>query len=98
MAVKGDIDIASVEQLDKAIREVLDDKTSNLVIDLNETSFMDSTGLKSLISADQEFETRGRSLAIAIEGGPIWRLFDLSGVDSRLRLVSRAEEVVSSQS
>ena len=95
MSVDGEIDLATVDELNVAIQDVLASDGSNLLVDLTDTSFMDSTGLKSLVMAERMFTEAGRSFALAVKPGPIWRLIELSGVDSMLTIVSGAEELES---
>lgn len=93
LAVAGEIDLATVSGLEQAIKDVLDQGTSNLVIDLSETNFMDSTGLRVLIMADREFKEGDRSLAILVKPGPISRLLDVSGMHELLRVIADTAEL-----
>lgn len=95
MTVQGEIDLATADDLAGAIDAVFSDDSASLVVDLNGSSFMDSTGLKTLVMAQRRFASEGRELAIAVEGGPISRLIDLSGVDSSIRVVPQATDVLS---
>ena len=93
IAVEGEVDLATVEDLQKAIDQVLADSGDHLVVDLTSSSFMDSTGLKALVMSHRRFDDAGRSFAIAVDAGPISRLIDLSGVDKTIRTVSSVEEL-----
>jgi anti-anti-sigma factor len=95
LAVEGEIDLATVDELQKAINGIADNGGQHLVIDLTGSSFMDSTGLKALVMASRRFDEEGRSFAIAVSGGPVSRLIDLSGVNTSIRIVDRAEDAVS---
>lgn len=87
ITVEGEVDLATVEELQSAIDGVLEDSADQVVVDLTQSSFMDSTGLKALVVANRKFDEAGRSFAIAIDGGPVSRLIDLSGVDKTIRTV-----------
>lgn len=93
IAVEGEIDLATVEELQTAIDAVFTDKADHLVVDLNGATFMDSTGLKALVMANRRFGEAGRSFAIAVSGGPVSRLIDLSGVDSAIRTVATVDDL-----
>lgn len=93
IAVEGEVDLATVEDLQEAIDAVLADRAEDLVVDLTSSSFMDSTGLKALVMSHRKFDEVGRSFAIAVDGGPISRLIDLSGVDKTIRTVKSVEEL-----
>lgn len=91
--VEGEVDLATVDELQVAIDEVFNESTEHLVVDLNGSSFMDSTGLKALVMSNRRFDEVGRSFAIAVSGGPISRLIDLSGVNSTIRTVDSVDQL-----
>jgi anti-anti-sigma factor len=93
IAVEGEIDLATVEDLETAIEKAFSANSQSLVIDLRDSSFMDSTGLKALVMANRKFGENGRSFAIAVSGGPVSRLIDLSGVESSIRIVADTDEL-----
>lgn len=94
IAVDGEVDLATADELTSAIDEVFSAGSDNLVVDLSDTSFMDSTGLKTLVMADRRFGEKQRAFAIVVDGGPVSRLIDLSGIDSSIRVVSDANDVL----
>jgi anti-sigma B factor antagonist len=96
LAVEGEIDLATVPELEKAIDEVFNDTSQPLAVDLRKTSFMDSTGLKALVMASRRFDEEDRQFAIAVSGGPVSRLIDLSGVDGSIRVVDTFDDLESS--
>jgi anti-sigma B factor antagonist len=94
LAVAGEIDLATVPELERAIKAILDDgSSSNLMLDLSDTSFMDSTGLRVLIMTSREFNDGGRDLAILVKPGPISRLLDVSGMHELLRVIGDPAEL-----
>lgn len=93
--VEGELDLATVEDLEKAIEAVFSSNSDPLVVDLRGSSFMDSTGLKALVMAHRRFDEHGRLFAVAVSGGPVSRLIDLTGVDSSVRIVASTEELES---
>lgn len=93
ITVEGEVDLATVDELQSAIDAVLENGGHHLVVDLTASSFMDSTGLKALVMSHRTFDEVGRSFAIAIDSGPVSRLIDLSGVDKTIRTVRSVEEL-----
>lgn len=93
IAVAGEIDLASVSELESAIDEAFASDSQPLVIDLTESSFMDSTGLRALVMANRKFDEGGRLFAIAVSGGPVSRLIGLSGVESSIRIVDNTDDL-----
>lgn len=93
LAVSGEIDLATAPELETAIDAVFTSNSHPLVVDLTGSSFMDSTGLKTLVMTNRRFEEDGRPFAIAISGGPVSRLIDLSGVETSIRIVDSLDEL-----
>lgn len=93
IGVEGEIDLATVDELKAAIDFAFDDSADRLVVDLTGSSFMDSTGLKTLVMSNRRFEDAGRSFAVAVTAGPVARLIDLSGVNAAIRTVESVEDL-----
>jgi anti-anti-sigma factor len=93
LQIEGEVDLATIGDVERAVKDVFDAGESNLAIDLCATSFMDSTGLRSLVMADRQFREAGREFAVIVKPGPITRLIDLSGLDNSLTIVGTFEEL-----
>ncbi len=93
ISVTGEIDLATVPDLENAIEAVFSTNSQPLVVDLRDSSFMDSTGLKALVMANRRFDESGRGFAVAVSGGPISRLIDLSGIESSMKVVASTEDL-----
>lgn len=93
IAVQGEVDLATVDDLRVAIDQAVEGGSSSVAVDLTDATFMDSTGLKALVMAHRQFDQDGRSFAIVVSGGPVSRLIDLSGVNTTIRTVSTLDEL-----
>lgn len=98
LSVKGEIDLATVEKLEDAVGYAYSEDGAHLLIDLSEIAFIDSTGLRSLLTNDRRFRDSGRSLALVVRDGPVSRLLEISGVQDSLEIVSHPGEVLDSDS
>lgn len=96
LAVSGEIDLATVDQLEKDLKACHEEDAGNLAVDLTGADFMDSTGLRCLVMTDRSYRDSGRQFALIVSNGPISRLIELSGVESTIEIVSSREELVSS--
>lgn len=84
-APTGELDVATAPQLIAALRS--HDDYAELVIDLRGLSFMDSSGLRLLVSEHDRAEQGGYALRI-VRGGPeVGRLLRLTRMDERLPFV-----------
>lgn len=86
LTATGEIDLASVGLLEAEINASLDSGVDLLVIDLMGVTFLDSTGLRSLLATHTKLEETGGRLALVVTGGPVMRLFDVSGIESALNI------------
>jgi anti-sigma B factor antagonist len=91
LSATGEIDLATVGKLESAIEAVLHEGTKRLVIDLNDVSFLDSTGLRTLLAAHAKLEELGGSLAVVVAGGPVQRLLDITGIGSTMNVYPSVE-------
>jgi anti-sigma B factor antagonist len=62
VAVAGEIDLSTADQLDAAIREAEETETERIVVDLSALSFIDSTGLSVLLEAIKRTRRDGNRL------------------------------------
>jgi len=87
----GEIDLATID----AVREQLDAAraTTNLVhLDLRGVTFIDSAGVRLVVEGARDLARQGGELVV-IRGGPeVTRLFELVGLDGRVRMLDAPPE------
>ena len=81
----GELDLATVPQLERTVQELRSRGARAVVLDLRELGFMDSTGVRLLLQLDAESRADGFSFAIVDRDGPVRRVLTLTGVANRLR-------------
>jgi anti-anti-sigma factor len=62
VTLRGEHDLATTEQLREALRPLLGD----VLVDLSECTFVDSTTIGSLIAAAQDLDREGHELALVV--------------------------------
>jgi anti-anti-sigma factor len=77
VVVKGEIDIATAPTLEKALAKF---SKKEVFLDLRKTEFMDSAGLKVLITQRSRIEESGGVMRLVVGEGPVMRLLELAGV------------------
>jgi anti-anti-sigma factor len=91
LALRGDLDIAAEEPLSEAVNAVFERAPRELTVDLRSLSFMDSTGLRSLLQLRKrcrEFDCRLK----LVRGRPtVDRIFALSHTDALFEIVDAPE-------
>lgn len=93
LALSGELDISSAPQVEEALGRLESDHPSLLLIDLRNLEFMDSTGLRTVISADARAREDGRRLAVVRGPEPVDRIFTVTRLDERLELVDEPASV-----
>ncbi len=86
VAPQGEIDLATVDQVREAV-ERDSQSGDDLVIDLREVEFMDTSGLRYLLELNDRSSRDGFSLRIVRGPRAVHRVFEVSGLESRLTFV-----------
>jgi anti-anti-sigma factor len=93
MTLSGEFDMAAVQQFQREIEMVEAGSPPAIVVDMSQLEFMDSSGLRALVTADERARRAGRRLAI-VPGPPhVRRVFEITQLDARLDLVEDASAV-----
>jgi anti-sigma B factor antagonist len=80
----GELDLATAPQLDRQLARIEATKVTRVLIDLSGVTFMDSTGLRSIIRAHHFAESNNHRLVLRRGARQVQRLFELTGIDERL--------------
>ena len=86
LALEGDLDPASAPSFRARVDEILDGGVTALTVDLSGVEFIDSSGLRELMRADQRLSGEGESLVIRNPSSGVATLFELTGLDRRLKI------------
>jgi anti-sigma B factor antagonist len=93
MALVGELDIASAPRFEEGLAEVERDTPGVLVVDLRRVDFIDSTGLRAVITADERARAAGRRFVIIRGPAAVERVFSVTQLDQRLEIVDDPETV-----
>jgi anti-sigma B factor antagonist len=89
----GEFDLAGIERFREALAKVEQGDPNVIVIDLDGLEFMDSSGLRALIVADDRARDAQRRLAIVPGPAQIRRVFEITQIEQRLDLVEDGSQV-----
>jgi anti-anti-sigma factor len=89
--MSGELDISTATRLEDDLHRVEAEQPRLIVLDLAQLSFMDSTGLRLLITADARAREQGRRLAIVQGSEMVQRVLRLTRLDERLDIVATAD-------
>ncbi len=93
VALTGELDVAGASLIEHEMaRIVADHGATALVLDLSDLEFMDSTGLRMMVLADDRARAEDRTFTI-VRGQPdVQRVFEITRMEERLRFVDSAAE------
>jgi anti-sigma B factor antagonist len=89
----GELDIATTQELENELTAIEADSPGVLVLDMRRVEFVDSTGLRALIAADERARSEGRRLAIVQGPNAVERLLSVTQLDQRLDVVDDPDSV-----
>ena len=95
MAVAGEVDIATVTRLRESLFELVASDRA-LVVDLDQVTFIDSSGLAALVGAARRAAAHGASLQVVCARPRIRQLFRLTGLDGQLPLARTLDDALES--
>ena len=87
VALEGEIDLATVPDAERLIADAEAGQPGRLVIDLSAVTFMDSSGLRVLLTAHRRAEEAGRGFALVRGSDTVNRLLDVTGLTERLEVL-----------
>jgi anti-anti-sigma factor len=94
ITVSGELDLASGAALEEELLRVVESDAEQVVVDLRNLEFMDSTGLSILVKAHQRTQEAGQQFGL-VRGTPqVQRLLSLTGVAERVTFADTPEELL----
>jgi anti-sigma B factor antagonist len=93
VTLSGDLDLSTAKRAEEAIENAERAGRDMVVIDLRGLSFMDSTGLRVIVSADKRAKRSGKRAVIVQGPAAVRRVFEITRLDERLDIVDTPEEI-----
>lgn len=86
---RGELDLATAPELEQKVLAAVHDGDLTVVVDLRELTFMDSTGVRTIVAAHQAAEQGGTTLRVVRppRESAVSRVIEISGIDDALGLV-----------
>ena len=94
VAVAGEIDLFTAPEFKQRVSAPIDSGRSNVVVDLSETTFIDSSSLGVLIGAHRRLKLRGGSLVVVCDNDAIVKTFRITGLDGVFTLVRSLDDAL----
>jgi anti-anti-sigma factor len=86
ISLSGELDISSAARVEDELSSLQAQSPKMLVLDLRELEFMDSTGLRLIVRADEAARAGGTRFVIVRGPEAVQRVFQIVGLDTRLEM------------
>ena len=86
VALRGELDLATLPVAERAV-EGVDKAAKTLVLDLRKLTFIDSSGLRLILTTAEEWQDGGRRLFVIQGPAQVERVLELTGAGARLNVI-----------
>jgi len=93
LSLAGELDLSQVPVAEQTFRSIERRKPETLVIDLSGLTFIDSSGLRLVLEADQRARLDGRRLVLIQGPETVHRVFLIALLDKRLEFIRDLSEL-----
>jgi anti-sigma B factor antagonist len=93
VALVGELDLSTVAKVQEELSRVEAASPATLVVDLSKLTFLDSTGLRCIVTADERARTDGRRIVIVRGPDAVQRVFAITRLEERLEMVDDAGSI-----
>jgi anti-sigma B factor antagonist len=94
VAVSGEVDLFTAPEFKQHVAAPIEDGVRTVVVDLSETTFIDSSSLGVLIAAHRRLERRGGALTVVCTHDAIVKTFRITGLDGVFRIVESLDDAL----
>lgn len=81
IALIGELDLANAPDVEKQLTRAEATAAASIVLDLSGLTFIDSTGIRMIVSADARSRVNSHRLTLRRGSPPVQRVFEISGID-----------------
>ena len=92
--VTGEIDVYTAPVLREELASLIDSERTDLIVDLSQVGFMDSTGLGVLVGALKKVRTLGGDLRLVINQEKILKVFRITALTQVFTIHSSIDEAL----
>jgi anti-anti-sigma factor len=80
LVLTGEVDMVAAPEVEEAVRRLCVEGTTRIVLDLREITFIDSTGLRAMLTADGLCRQHRCELSLIPGSEQVQGLFEMTGV------------------
>jgi anti-sigma B factor antagonist len=93
LALRGELDLSTVPRLEAELGRAERGAPPLVVLDLSKLSFLDSTGLRCVVTAAERAREQERRLVVVRGPEPVHRVFEITRLEERLEMIDDASSL-----
>jgi anti-sigma B factor antagonist len=94
VAIEGDLDIATSPRVRELLSDAAADVERPLVVDLSNCTFIDSTGLATLLHGAKPAQNGEAHVALVSPGGEVRKLLELTAIDRTIPVFDALDDAI----
>jgi len=94
VAIRGDLDLTTAPELRDVLARAIESGRTKLVVDLTETTYLDSSGLTALVTTHKRLRAHEGAMAVVATDPSIQRTFEITGLHLLFPLVGDRDEAL----
>ena len=93
VVLTGELDLSTTAQVEQELARVEGAGPATVALDLSRLTFLDSSGLRVIVSADKRARRENRRFAVVRGPDTVQRVFSITRLDEQLELVDDIAEL-----
>ena len=93
VVLTGELDLSTIDRLEQELARVEGGGPMTVALDLSRLTFLDSSGLRVIVSADQRARRENRRFVVVRGPDTVQRVFSITRLDEQLDLVDDFAEL-----
>lgn len=97
VAVRGEVDLATAPALKDRLLELVSEGKTEIVVDLSNTDFLDSTGLGAVVAAYKRVRAHEGHMRLVATSARVKRVFEITNLDRVVPICATVDEACQPQ-
>jgi anti-anti-sigma factor len=93
VVLTGELDLSTIDRLEQELARVEGEGPAVVALDLSRLTFLDSSGLRVIVGADQRARREKRRFVVVRGPDTVQRVFSITRLDEQLELVDDFAEL-----
>lgn len=84
--ISGELDVSCAENLKRELNEKIDEKISDVVLDMSDLQYIDSTGVGIIVGIMKRLKAEDKKISIKNPKSNVKKIFSITGLDQLISL------------